>query len=136
MARFLWLVVLLLGCGPTCALDEAVGQEAVLSAWEEKISPVSETCAIMLAAYEVELADPERCKCGGKVHGGCVDLYGGVIYITDADYFGACDRVETHVHELVHVLAFCEWRDTDADHENPVLWGGPGSVEDAAIGRL
>lgn len=126
------------GCGPeTRPMDatELEAADATVDAWEAVVGPVSpEDRAYVrdLGVVDMTLAEvQEECSLGHFVLG-CSYPWAGY-YVAAYDVVPG-DKWHIASHEVIHVLAWLEFGDSEPDHDDPLIWSRhrAGTVENLA----
>jgi hypothetical protein len=122
---------------PTWA-DYEMSRYAAIDGWEMMLGPVPKYCRVFTTEFSViEVMDIDKCSKPepppGKRFVGC--MIGGkrAIFIAIRGR-GRLAKMDTAVHEYIHVLAWCIYDDIDKYHEDETLWDRHGMDTVEAVG--
>ena len=133
------------GCvGDDVSADYEPARRAAVTAWEELIGPVSDGCYKRAADAIVTESGyfPDSCMVPPEMTGlkyiGCympvkeLDLGDDMIFLLDSRT--ALQKMDTAVHEYIHLLSMCELGNPDPFHEDERLWDRYGTNTVEALG--
>lgn len=141
MRKQCWILIFLLfSCNPQVPEVETLPQQIThacsrsfyptLLAWESVFGRAPTQCQSLDKVYTVYMAnttDMAACKSLGsnQLTTGCTETILRTILLLKGR--SQLQLVDSSIHEWIHVLAYCVFREADYEHVNPKLWEGYGS---------